>query len=220
MGLGIQMTLGQDTATPAVQRLLTGLRPEQLKPIVGRSAANSYKAYLTGLNAQRPNQLGGPRTNFYLSAAKGVSFQVAGDFVVVSIPSVGLAQRYFGGVIKAKKKYLTIPAVPEAHGKRASEFSDLHFAFETNPSTGHVQAALVQGERSLIHTRRSKNGVKAFFAGDQERRVVFWLARQVTQKADPSVLPYPEQVTTKAIEDAASYAKLIWDRANPAGGAN
>jgi hypothetical protein len=218
MSLGVQIDVRQDSASPAVRRLLVGLQPAQINPIVGRSAQQSYKTHLFGVDQSRANKLGGKRTHFFASAARGTSFKVAGDEVVVSIASVGIRQRYFGGTIKPKKKYLTIPAIPEAHGKRASEFTGLSFAIVPDPASGRNRAALVQGARTLIRTRRTSRGVRVFAAGEQAQRVIFWLVKSVTQQPDPTILPYPEQVATKALEAAASYARLLADRAN--GGAS
>ena len=215
--LGIQIDLRGD-AVAGLARLGRGLQPDQVNPIVGRSAQQSYKRHLEGVSRTRPNKLGGRRTHFFEQAAKGTSWRVVGDHVVVSIASVGIRQRYFGGTIKPRKKYLTIPAIPEAHGKRASEFPGLSFAIVEDPQSKRMRPALVQGARSLLRTRRAKGAAKVFFAGAQARRVVFWLVRSVTQAPDPTILPYPEQVESKALADVAAYARLLADRAQ--GGAN
>jgi len=208
MSLGVQIDV-QDLASPAVRRMLVGLQPAQINPIVGRSAQQSYKTHLFGVDQSRANKLGGRRTHFFASAARGTSFKVVGDEVVVSIASVGIRQRYYGGTIKPKKKYLTIPAIPEAHGKRASEFTGLSFAFAEDPTSGRTRPALVQGARSLIRTRRTARGVRVFAAGEQAQRVVFWLVKSVTQQPDPSILPYDEQVQAKVLQDLAAYAQLL-----------
>ncbi len=216
-GLAYTITLGKDAATPALQSLRAGLAPEQVNPIIGRSARNTYRTHLFGLNAQRANKLNGPRTNFYASAARATQFRVQGDFVIISINQVGIGLRYFGGTVRPKeKKYLTIPAIPEAHGKRASEFSGLFFAFEKNLRTGKLQPALVQGERSLLRRRRDRAGaVRTFFAGSQARRVVYWLVTEATFRPDPTVLPHPELVEAQAARAVDAYVQLIIERRNP-----
>lgn len=215
-GLGFNISI-RGNAPESVQALKAGLAPAQLNPIVGRAARNVYREHLFGLNDQRPNALGGARTNFYAGAARATQFRVEGDHVIVSINQVGIALRYFGGTVKpVVKKYLTIPAIPEAHGKRASEFTGLHFSVEKNPKFGGaLMPCLVEGARSLLRTRRVKGSPKVFFAGEQQRRVVFWLVRSATFKPDPTVLPYPELVESRAAEAVNSYAKLLWERQQP-----
>lgn len=218
-GLGIDVTL-KGGALDSVQSLAAGLAPARLNPIVGRAARNTYREHLFGINSQRPNALGGARTNFYAGAARGTHFRVEGDGVIVSINQVGIGLRYYGGTVKPRtKKYLTIPAIPEAHGKRASEFSGLRFAIvfdQSAGSNGLYRPALVQGAATLIATRRGRDGARRSRAiGERQHRVVYWLAKQATSKPDPTVLPRPELVQAQAIRAVEAYAKLLWDRRNP-----
>jgi hypothetical protein len=211
-GLGIDVSI-RDNASDAVRSLAAGLRPEQLNPIVGRYARNAYRTHLVGLNSQRPNALGGKRTQFYYRAARATDVRAEGEFVIVSINQVGIGLRYFGGTVKPKtKKYLTIPAIPEAHGKRASEFGDLHFAFERHPKLDVLMPALVQGAASLIGIRRGPGGARVRAVGERRRRVVFWLAKQATFQPDESVLPHPQQVAAEAGRVVLDYANLLWQR--------
>lgn len=222
-GIAIQISL--DSATPAVQSLRAGLAPDQVNPIIGRSARNTYRTHLFGIDGQRANKLGGARTNFYASAARATQFRVQGDLVIVSINQVGIGLRYFGGTVRPKvKKYLTIPAVAEAHGKRASEFPELKFALVPDPKTGRLRAALVRRGAnivSLISTRRA-GGRTITSRREAGAYVMFWLVKQATFQPDPSVLPYPELVEAEAARAVDAYAKLLWERRNPspAGGDN
>lgn len=213
-GLAVQVEVRRDTATPAVQSLLSGLRPEQLQNVIGRSAVQSYRTHLFGLNRTRPNALGGQRTNFYAAAARATSYTVQGDFVVVSINQQGMAQRYFGGTIRPRTaKFLTIPVHPSAHGHRAGEF-DLEVVFGRN------------GEPIALATKSSKvNIIRQTATGRVTRRlggrmgeIYFRLVKSVNQQPDPTVLPYPEQVQADVLRAAATYAQLLIDRAQ--GGRN
>ena len=122
--MSFSIIIARDEIGPAARRLQIGLQPDRLFPIVGRSGVNTIREHLFGLNQTRPNAMGGARTNFYASAARGTHFDAVADGVKISINQVGMAQRYFGGVITAKKvKLLTIPACPEAYGHRASSHS-------------------------------------------------------------------------------------------------
>jgi len=217
-GLGFQVDL-RDTATPAVASLRAGLTPDRIQPIIGRAARNTYRTHFFGLNAQRPNALGGRRTNYYAGAARATQFRIQGDSVIVSVNQVGIRLRLDGGTVRPRvKKFLTIPAIPEAHGKRASEFSDLRFSIEYNPKVSRRMPALVQGARSLIRRRRVNGQLRVFFASVQNTRVIFWLVRSTTHRPDPTILPHPERVAAEAVRACDTYARLLWERRQPKGG--
>jgi hypothetical protein len=180
-----------DTAGPAAKRVGAVLAPARLNRVIGESASREVRVHFRGLNSSRANQLGGRRTNFYTGAARGTNFKVVSDTeVVVSIVKLGIAQRYFGGTIKprAGKKYLTIPARAEAHGKRASDFQNLVFVkFKSGA------AALVQS-----HGQRGESGAHDLGA------VMYWLKESVTQAPDPTVLPSDEVLGAAVQKDVNS----------------
>lgn len=162
IGIRIKVT---DTATAALRRLHAGIQPARLAPIIGRSARNATREHLFSRDAQG-NKLGGPRTHYYGAAARATNFTTEGNSVIVSIPQLGIRQRYYGGTIKPKTaKYLTIPVHPSAHGKRAREFGDLVVLFG----------------RGGPYALARKDGT-----------VLFRLAKSVTQRADSTVLPTTE----------------------------
>jgi hypothetical protein len=203
-----------DTATPAVAAIRTGLTPEKLSPVIGRSARNTIRTHLFGVDRMRPNALGGARTHFYASAARGPSVQVQGDVAVVSIASVGIRQRLLGGTIKprAGKKFLTIPATAEAHGKRASEFDDLVVVYGAGGqpiALAHAAFRVTQQKISALPARLRVGVTKNV---NSHGGIVFWLRRSVTQQPDPSVLPTVDVISVGLRRDASSYLKRITAR--------
>jgi hypothetical protein len=165
-----------------------------------RAIANLTREHLFELEGSHPNALGGPRTHFYANAARSVQNPVAGDGQVsMSINALGLAQRWLGGDTKAGvgtssftgklTHYLAIPARAEAYGRTPVEFSDLHFVPRRNG-----QAMLVQAFQTLV--THVKNGFKA--AGEVGGLVMFWLATEVHQNPDPSVMPTEEAMANSA----------------------
>lgn len=207
--LGIQIEVRQDAASPAVRSLLAGLAPEQVNPIIGRSAQQSYSRHLINVSRTRPNKLGGRRTFFFEAAAKGTSWRAVGDHVVVSIASVGIRQRYFGGTIrpKAGKKFLTIPVHPKAYGKRAGEFDlEIVFGLKGEP------IALATKPTLSASVRLTKGGRVVSRDAGRRGEIYYRLVRSVTQQPDPSVLPESQQVTAKALDDLAKYARLLASR--------
>lgn len=209
-GIGIQITKIRDSVNPVMKRLAAGLQPAALQPIIGRSATNTIREHLFALNASRPNQLGGTRTNFYASAARGTQFKVAGDHVIVSINQVGIAQRFFGGTIRPRvAKFLTIPVNPKAYGHRAAEF-DLELVFGLG---GQPVALALKGNRATS-SRQTKSGkTVTTSSGHRAGEIMFRLARSVTQAADPTVLPSDDLINSRALRDIDSYVGRLVDRA-------
>lgn len=177
MSFALSITVsGTGADVPA--QVVANLAPEVAGPVAGRAAVNLIRRHLFTLNGERANSLGGRRTSFYAGAGRATSFAVRGDTVVVSINQRGIAQRYFGGTIRPKtKKFLTIPAHPDAHGKRAGEFGALELVFGA------------QGQ--AIGLARREPG-RAF------GEILFRLVRSVTQRPDPTVLPAPTEIRVAA----------------------
>lgn len=183
----------RDQATPDLQRMITALDQEKLKPEIGRAEVNLFKAHFYNLNSSRANKLGGKRTHFYSQAAKSTQYHVQSDGVRVSVNHVGIRQRLQGGIIKPQggKKYLTIPAISETYGKRAREFSNLVAVF-----TGPGKGMLVEAAATKVSF--GKKGAKA--KGQVGGRVFYWLVKSVNQKPDPSVVPDRQAILQTAQE--------------------
>lgn len=184
----------KDRISPMLANLRRGLEPGNIAKPIGQGVAALFKAHFTALNTARANTLGGQRTNFYRRAANATRWEQTGDGVTIVVEQQGIAQRYFGGKIAAKPgKALTIPADPEAYGKRAGEFNDLKLVVFARSG----RAALVKAMATNI--RLGKKGVKA--VSSQRERVMYWLVKSVTQEKDPTVIP-----TEAAIRGAAVIA--------------
>src|SRR5690606_12362507 len=137
--------------------------PARLQSTIGLAAVDVTQRHLVQLGATRPNKLGAPSTGFYKAASESVHWRAEGETVTVSISHVGIAQRYYGGTITAKNaQYLTLPAIAEAHGKRAREFPDLDFAVLDG------RAALVRRAQTRIgfraDRRKGRAGLKRAYA--------------------------------------------------------
>ena len=156
--------------------------------------------HFTELNAERHRDGG---ENFYADAARSVNaapLQLAGGSAMISIDKIGLAQRIFGGTIKAVNgKYLAIP-VPgtDAVGKVPADFPNLQF-FKTKRGGG---LKLQRAVASVVgHVRTGKNKGKSRNEADILGDVVlFWLVPSVDQEADPTVLPADEEMQHAAYE--------------------
>lgn len=191
-----------DEVTPLLERVNNAATAKGLALVGARAMGTLVRAHLVGLNGQR-HRSGG--TNFYARAARSVTSAIVPQGAATSITAIGFRQRLLGGTIRprAGKKYLTIPAREEAYGVRAPEFQDLHFAL-VETQDGNLRPALVRNWSTAIsiHKRKQSDGSfkTSIKAGEaQGGEVMYWLVRKVTQQADPSVLPYNEQLVAVAV---------------------
>lgn len=208
-----------DRVTPLLQSVPAALRDGGVEKVMERALVNEVKDHLFTYNAAHPNRLGGQRTNFYAQAAKSTHGKSQPGEVEVTISQVGIRQRIEGGTITAHGKLLTIPAIPEAHGKRASEFHNLRFAAFHGPNT--VGALVGPGAVSTgIAIGRKFKGKQKFKAVSSEVgvKVFFWLAKSINQVGDPDVLPSRQKLIDVAMAGATTHLALREARLR--GGAN
>ena len=176
---------------------------------MARGASNKIKAHLFALNASRPNALGGKRTNFWSKTAKSTSYQGTKGEGTITIAQLGFRQRLEGGPIKPRKvTFLTIPAAPEAHGRRAREFNNLTFGFAKN-KFGHFQPALIEAAASGIRFgKKRKTGQRTVRqTGSLGGKVMYFLTQGVVQSPDPSVLPPVDEILKAATDGADEYLR-------------
>jgi hypothetical protein len=156
-----------------IRALTAGLHANKINTAVGRAAEQLTKSHLYDLANERHR--GGGGLNFYEDAADSVSHRDLGGGVEISIDKAGMAQRFYGGVIKAvNASHLWIPVDDESEGKAPGEFSDL----------------------VTIISPLTNKGVA--LKGD---KVLFALVKETKhQAADPSVLPTDAEYTEVSVE--------------------
>jgi hypothetical protein len=156
------------------------------RKVIAKAAAEEVKDNFVALDRARHR---GGSFNFYGRAALATSSGVQGKAAYVSIDHEGIALRRFGGTVRPRTaKFLSIPAIDEAQGKRAREFSGLHF-----------------------RRNASGNGGRLCDVGG---RVFYWLVEQSTHQPDPSVLPTDAEITEAATDALKEWVELTEDRAN------
>ncbi len=205
--INVSLTDGISAALKQVDR---AARSRALRTVMGAAVAALLVANFEKLDAERHKNETGVR--YYAGAARSVQRpQVTGDDVVVAVNQEGIAQRYYGGTITAGsngsgKKWLTIPAIPAALGRRAGSFSNLKFVF----FKGKDLAALVSDDATKVKYKGSPKAKKERSVNlvpreDGRLPVVYWLKRSVTQKADPSVIPDEDTLTAAALQEGGDY---------------
>ena len=180
-----------DKASPVLDKCRADLNSPGIKEAIGGGARRIFQQHFSQLDDEHGNSHGWPRTHFYAKAARSTRYEVEGDGVTVSTGKTGIMQRRFGGTIKpVNGGALTIPAIAEAYGHRAGKFPNLEMIWPK----GHSVGMLVERQGSEIKIgkdrRKGREGQTRLKQGNQlGGRVFFWLVAQVTQEADPSVLP-------------------------------
>jgi hypothetical protein len=167
-------------------QLQASLDPIKLNSVAGRAGVNVIRAHLLKQEEGRPNALGGARQHYYARAADSTHFTAMQKSALVTVSYVGFRLRRFGGTIKpVNKKFLTIPIIAAAYGRRASEFPGA-FVF------------------------RSKRSGKAFIADSPAPRVLRLLYRLTTQatiKEDPTIMPMDAEIQAGVVPAMQSYIK-------------
>jgi len=189
-----------DEVTPLLARVNDAAVAKGLVLVGARAVGSLVKEHLYGLDQQR-HRYG---RHFYRQAADSVTAQSVAQGASVSITQLGFRQRLLGGAIYPRGGFLTIPEAPEAYGHRAREFPDLHVARVVDPKFGFLRWALIRNLSTpiAVRKRKQKDGTyrTKIIAGQQRGgEVMYWLVRDVGQRADPTVLPYAEQMNARAV---------------------
>lgn len=211
-----------DTSSPALRQLVLDVRNAQaIARAGGRGVANLLRDHFARLEESNPNRRGYARTHFWSKVRGTVNepVEVNPNTVSVNITSTEIAQKVFGGEIKPKPghKYLTLPAHPDAYGRRAREFPGLHFGFAVNDG-GFLAPALL-GQRGVVtNIEQSTRGKKKFKATSTEigETPLFWLVKRVRQTPMPGALPTEAALTRSATLGAEDWAANLTARANTA----
>lgn len=133
-----------------------------------------------------PNKLGGVPTRFWQRASGATAVDSDGQAGYIRIPQAGIRLQYLGGTVVPKnRKWLTIPAAPEAHGKRVEEVAG-----------GYANQKWLFGK-----------GRKPYAIADKATgKIYFWLTKKATIKPfNPSVLPAESTMQRAAAEAASTY---------------
>ena len=189
-----------DKATPAL-KVLFGLagNKRDFITVLGRRGANELRNWFHRLNATKPNKKGWPRQNFWSTVANSVSQRpkIAGDSATISINHPVIAHKAGLGPMKGhirprNKKWLTIPAVPEAYGKSAKEYQkgggkDHKLFFIKR---GESLAFLAEIDLSQKNEQEQpKSGKRGKSKQRSKLKIIYILKKHVYQKPDPDALP-------------------------------
>lgn len=186
----IQLRLERDTATADMKRILAAMRkPRAGLAAAGRAMRNFLVKHFRGLDKSNPTGMpGARRAHFWLDVARSVNNpEITDQSVSVTVSDPRAGYRLFGGTITAKRaKFLTIPVIGEAYGRRASTFE---------AETGHQLFPL---GASLAY--RDGKGTPPI--------VAYLLRRSVTKGPEPDKQPNLDAMSA----DALTHTRAALDR--------
>lgn len=160
------------------------VRPVALFKDCGRQLANDLREHFRRRNNDDPNKLGGPRTFFWSDVRNAVQNpELDAGGISVTIAHLAFAQKLFGGPIVAKNvAALTIPLVPEAHGRTVKTYEE-----ETGNRLFRIKSTKHPALANLL-----------FALIDDKPVSIYALVQRVIQKPDPDALP-PQAVLASRI---------------------
>lgn len=199
---GINITVeGLDEAQRKVVSLVSPKRRAIANKVGARAAQQALKAYHKSKGRQMwitPGPTHGPgrrQSGWYkqVAAAWGTE-SVSADGAALVNGANYFAHKVRGGTIKAKRvRFLTIPLIPEAHGKTARQYAqENRVKLFTIPGTAVLFAQSKRsGSQSLLGRTvgRSRGGKKVGLEARTKISAVFALKRSVNQKPTPGALP-------------------------------
>lgn len=198
-----------DTVTDRLGSLGVDLSSEGPKHAAARGVRFLLMGYLRGLDASRPNKLGGKRTHYYADLARGVTYDITSDGAEVHVTGTGVALHYYGGVVKPGpgKRFLTIPVDPEAYGRRAREFTNLEIAWGKSKDGKPRPIGLVTKSDYVYKTRKNrKTGVKEVVDATYEAgRWMYALVYSATIPEDKTILPDADSLSLSAVTAVNDY---------------
>lgn len=174
---------------------------------LGYRGVSVLKKWFKGLDASKPNKKGWPRLHFWDEVANSVKEtpKLDGASAIVSVMDPRVAHKAGlgpnAGVIRpVNAEWLTIPAVPEAYGKTAKEFTGRAVKTRRLIFIKRSEATALLGQVIIIDGKKGPRG------GDiKSLRVIFILKKFVHQKPDPDTLPDDETWRSNLVDEGQSF---------------
>lgn len=199
-----------DQVSPGPEYLTKALEDRTaLNADIGRRVANDLRKHFAMRQAEGPrNKFGAPTSNFWGEVRQATSdAEPTDNGGTVTIAHPAIAQKVYGGTIRADDKLLSIPARAEAYGKSPRTFANLKAIFFEHGG------ALVEVDATKVRSRKTKDGGRKFSSGGTLGGLVFyWLVEQVTQKKDPDALPSEAVLLEGILDTGRKHIERIVER--------
>jgi hypothetical protein len=209
----LEISITRDTATPMLQTLQDIVdRPEQILQVAGKRVEKELRDHFAMRNAEG-NKMGWPEQGFWARIRKSTALaSVDANQATIAVTDPAFNQKVYGGTITPKRvSHLAIPATAAAYAAgspREGATPALKFAMVFDPKLWVTRPALIAAynyQRTVQKGKKKGLRVKATAAKATTGvgTVWYWLAKKVTQYADPRALPDPQYIDD-AIHDELS----------------
>lgn len=184
--------------------------PKALNDALGRRLARELQGHFIARNRE-PNNMAAPKTNFWKQISDATAMTEATDAgATVTIAETRFRIHFYGGIIRPTggRKFLTIPLIKEARGKRVADYeqSTGHKLFRPGYKNVLLErssagtSAMIGGQRATV---RKRGGFREITTSNKGKvRAVYALKKQVSIKSDPRALPPTEKLVV-ALNDTA-----------------
>ena len=211
--MSVSVTVKMEGLNMAGFAVRAAVSPERIEALNGRLAdrlMTELKEHFLKKN-NKPNKLGGERTNFWerIAQATGVaSVDAAG--AVVTVAEQRFRIHFYGGVIVPKlAKALTIPLIPEAHGRTVREYRQKTgrrlFSVPGRDLLFEKAEGGNASESRVNFTRAKSGGFGVKLAARSPLRAVYALRQSVTIPRDPDAIPSPAYLAAALAEHAEDF---------------
>ena len=185
-------------------------RPKALHDRLARALTRTLQAHFKSREGE-PNKMNAPKTGFWAGVRAGtVVGEVTDQGATVRVGVDTFFRIHaLGGTVKPTggRKFLTIPLIPEARGKRASVYEADSGRKLFRPAGRRVlMERLKDGSGDAASGRasmRTKSGYRTFNLGAVKVRAVYALATEANIPKDPRALP-PRSELAEALQKAAN----------------
>lgn len=202
---------GAGSSDKALASLIAEANGDGWRKRVGTEVREYLKSHFRKLDENKPHKpyWNGPgqRTHHYAAAARQTSYALTDTAIVVTTDKEGIASRQRDTLIAPKKKkWLTIPAIAQAHGKVAADFGNLRFV-----KFSDTLAALVEKASGATKGQSGKGviGKKARLAlvkaSGYRNLVYFWLKKSTVVPMDAEIVPTIAEIESVAEQAAKNY---------------
>jgi hypothetical protein len=183
MSISSQISITEDSATPAIAELMAKVSPARLAQVVRAPLRAFWRDRLKKYPRLDGRFAGFPSTGFGEEAADSVEAFAGDGTVLLRADRIGLRAQYTGATIRpVNKKFLCFGITPETYGKSYAEFAAnvswrKNFSIVTGPRGGKKKVF------NRNTTSETKNELKGKFA----------FARQVTLRANLEIVPTQDE---------------------------
>ena len=157
----VTQSINLSGAFPDTERAARELQSPELRSAVGNAIATVVKDNFIALNAERSH--GYSNSGFYENAARSTGYTEDYGYPAVVVMWIGVAMRYFGGLIKPKNaKYLSIPnsfstAIASIYDTSPREIGNLKVVFGRQQDGSIGPIALAANDEGAVWQHHAEN---------------------------------------------------------------